>query len=191
MPLHFRLEASYKLRACNVAGCTDSAVVDVVGSLAEAVGYFKASNTGSGDMFGYSVALSGDGNTLAVAPSTRTATRRASAATRPTTPPGIGGRGLRVRARRRGWSQQAYVKASNTDSEDWFGVAWRCRDDGNTLAVGASRKTATRRASAATRPTTPPTGSGAVYVFVRDGGHVVAAGLRQGLQHRQRRLVRL
>ena len=64
MPLHFRYEASYRLQACNLAGCTVSAVVDVVGSLAEAVGYFKASNTGASDLFGYSVALSGDGNTL-------------------------------------------------------------------------------------------------------------------------------
>ncbi|MEX1363042.1 MAG: FG-GAP repeat protein, partial [Nannocystaceae bacterium] len=66
MPLHLRWEASYVLRACNVAGCTDSAVVDVVGSLAEAVGYVKASNTGASDLFGWSVALSGDGSTLAV-----------------------------------------------------------------------------------------------------------------------------
>jgi hypothetical protein len=66
MPLHFRLEASYMLRACNGTGCTDSAVVDVAGSLAEAVGYVKASNTGGGDLFGGSVAVSGDGNTLTV-----------------------------------------------------------------------------------------------------------------------------
>ena len=31
-----------------------------------AIGYFKASNTGLRDFFGFAVALSGDGNTLAV-----------------------------------------------------------------------------------------------------------------------------
>jgi hypothetical protein len=113
MPLHFRLGTSYVLRACNAAGCTDSAAMDVVGSLAEAVGYVKASNTGTDDGFGDRVAFSGDGNTLAIS----TIDERSDAT-------GIGGNqadnslesagavyvfvrdGLGV------WSQQAYVKAS-------------------------------------------------------------------------------
>jgi hypothetical protein len=41
----------------------------VAGSLAEAVGYFKSSQTDDGDNFGDEVALSADGNTLAVAAS--------------------------------------------------------------------------------------------------------------------------
>ena len=66
MPLHLRFGASYILEACNDAACTGSAPVDVVDSMAAAVGYFKASNTGAGDNFGWSIALSADGNTLAV-----------------------------------------------------------------------------------------------------------------------------
>lgn len=65
MPLHLRWTASYVLRACNDIGCTDSAEVAVMDTLASAVGYFKASNTGA-DNFGISTALSGDGNTLAI-----------------------------------------------------------------------------------------------------------------------------
>ncbi len=68
MPLHFRWQASYRLLACNGGGCTESAVVDVMGSLVDAVGYVKASNTDGSDFFGNSVALSGDGHTLAVGP---------------------------------------------------------------------------------------------------------------------------
>jgi hypothetical protein len=39
VPLHRRLGASYIVQACNASVCTDSAPVDVVGHLAEAVGY--------------------------------------------------------------------------------------------------------------------------------------------------------
>ncbi len=35
------------------------------------------------------------------------------------------------------WSQQAYVKASNTDAGDEFGYALALSGDGSTLAVGA------------------------------------------------------
>jgi hypothetical protein len=40
--------------------------VDVASTLTEAVGYFKPSNTGSYYFFGWSLALSGDGSTLAI-----------------------------------------------------------------------------------------------------------------------------
>ena len=58
MPLHFRIHASYKLLACDADMCLESAVVDVMGSLAEAVGYFEATFP--------SVALSNDSDTLAI-----------------------------------------------------------------------------------------------------------------------------
>ena len=35
------------------------------------------------------------------------------------------------------WSQQAYVKASNTEQFDLFGAAVALNSDGNTLVVGA------------------------------------------------------
>ena len=42
--------------------------------------------------------------------------------------------------RRVAWSQQAYVKASNTDADDEFGWPVSLSGDGNTLAVGAWRE---------------------------------------------------
>jgi hypothetical protein len=75
-----RVNARYVLQACNGSGCTDSAPVSVVGTLAEAVGYLKASNTGAADEFGSGVALSSDGNTLAVG--ARYEDSRASSGTR-------------------------------------------------------------------------------------------------------------
>jgi hypothetical protein len=79
--------------------------------------YVKASNTGPGDSFGFSLALSADGNTLAVG-----AYLENSNAT------GIGGNqadnsaldsgAVYVFTRSGGvWSQQAYIKASNTAAE--------------------------------------------------------------------------
>jgi hypothetical protein len=170
MPLHFRLEASYVLRACNAAGCTDSAVVDMVGSLAEAVGYVKASNTEEYDGFGISAALSGDGNTLAVG-----APGEASNAT------GIGGNPadnsasgsgavyVFVRGGVGGWSQQAYVKASNTETDDWFGDSVALSGDGNTLAVGASHEDSNATGIGGNQADNSAELSGAVYVFVRNG----------------------
>lgn len=66
-----RVNARYLLQACNSAGCTDSSVVSVstaltTAALTSAIGYVKASNTGTNDLFGRSVALSADGTTLAV-----------------------------------------------------------------------------------------------------------------------------
>ena len=94
--------------------------------------YLKASNTGAGDGFGYSVALAGD--TLAVG-----APFEGSNAT------GVNGNqadnsapsgAVYVFTRTGGvWTQQAYLKASNTDASDEFGIAVALV--GETLAVGA------------------------------------------------------
>jgi hypothetical protein len=170
MPLHFRWQASYVLRACNAGGCTDSEPVDVVESLAEAVGYVKASNTGAFDEFGYSVALSGDGNTLAVG-----AHEENSNAT------GIGGNqadnsvvgaGAVYVFERDGagaWSQQAYVKASSTGEIDHFGGSVALSGDGNTLAVGARNESSNATGIGGNPANNSASGSGAVYVFERDG----------------------
>ncbi len=66
VPLYARVNAKYLLQTCNGAGCVDSAAVEVTGTLAEAIGYVKASNTGADDRFGEAVAISGDGKTIAV-----------------------------------------------------------------------------------------------------------------------------
>jgi len=169
MPLHFRWQARYVLRACNAAGCTDSAAVDVVGSLAEAVGYFKGSNTREADTFGGSVALSGDGNTLVVG-----AQWEDSNAT------GIGGNQADDSAMDSGavyvfvrdgvgaWSQAAYVKASNTDAFDRFGHSVALSGDGNTLAVGAYLEDGNATGIGGNEADDSADGSGAVYVYVRD-----------------------
>jgi len=118
--------------------------------------YIKASNTGSNDVFGWSLALSGD--TLAVG-----AAGEASSAS------GINGNqnddsapyaGAVYVFTRSGsaWSQQAYIKASNSGSNDFFG--WSLALTGDVLAVGASREDGSNNSLA---------DSGAVYLFIRNG----------------------
>ena len=100
--------------------------------------YVKASNTGGGDVFGGSLSLSGDGNTLA-----------AGALREDGNAAGIDGdqtndlsadSGAVYVFNRSGdtWSQRAYVKASNTGTGDEFGGSLSLSGDGNTLATGAS-----------------------------------------------------
>jgi hypothetical protein len=170
MPLHFRWQASYMLRACHAAGCTDSAVVDVMDSLAESVGYVKASNAGLSNNFGHGVALSGDGNTFAVG-----AHWEDSNAT------GIDGNQaddsayasgavyVFVRDGAGAWSQQAYVKASNTEANDEFGYSVALSADGNTLSVGARSEDSNATGIEGNQADNSADNSGAVYVFVRDG----------------------
>ena len=134
--------------------------------------YIKASNAESYDHFGNAVALSGDGNTLAVA-----AYFEASGATgvdgdqRDNSRPQSGA--VYVFARTGAtWSQQAYIKASNTgeqDDGDTFGFSLALSRDGNTLAVGAPSEDSGATGIDGNQSSNAATGAGAVYVFARKG----------------------
>ena len=127
--------------------------------------YLKASNTGAGDDFGSSVSLSGD--TLAVG-----AKFEASAAT------GINGNQADNAATLAGavyvfvrtgttWTQQAYLKASNTEAGDEFGSSVSL--SGDTLAVGAPGEASAATGVNGNQADNLASSSGAVYVFVRTG----------------------
>ena len=171
VPLYARLNARYILQSCNDAGCTDISELSVSGNLAEAVGYFKASNTDTGDVFGFSVALSADGRTLAVG-----ARSEASNAT------DIGGDDNDNSANASGavyifthngtgWAQQAYIKAFNTGGGDRFGTAVALSADGSRLAVGAPYEDSNETGTSLSPPLGDPLGfdgdAGAVYLYIR------------------------
>ena len=140
--------------------------------------YLKASNAESGDHFGNNVALSNDGNTLAVA-----AYWESSAAT------GINGNeadnsisqagAVYIFTRSGGtWSQQAYLKASNTGNAgegdvpgdgDQFGTSLTISGDGNTVAVGAITEDSGATAINGNQGDDAAASAGAVYVFARTG----------------------
>lgn len=127
--------------------------------------YVKASNTGQQDSFGFTVALSG--NTLAVG-----AFGEASPASGINQGQGDGapGAGAVYIFQRAGstWSQQAYIKSSDTHQNFLFGEGLAL--DGDTLAVGSPGES-----SSATGVNQDPAdlsalGAGAVYVFTRANG---------------------
>lgn len=173
VPLYKRVNARYLLQACNSAGCTDSTPVEVGGNLTDGIGYFKASNTDAGDLFGWSVAISGDGNTLAVG-----ARSEASNAT------GIGGDEADNNAYRGAvyvfvrntaddsWAQQAYIKASNISIfSHAFGYSVSLSADGNTLAVGDRSEHSNATGVNGDQNNINLQSSGAVYVFTRENNN--------------------
>jgi hypothetical protein len=125
--------------------------------------YVKASNPGAIDYFGWSVALNADGNALAVG-----ARGEGSSTTGIGSTPDEGASSsgaVYVFTRSGGtWSQQAYVKASNTGANDYFGWSVALNGDGNTLAVGAAYEASSGTGINST-PNEGATDSGAVYVY--------------------------
>lgn len=125
--------------------------------------YVKASNTGAGDQLGYSIALNGD--TLVVGAPTEAGS---GTGVNPAHNNGASNSGAAYVFVRNGstWTQQAYLKASNTSAGDWFGYSVALA--GNTLAVGAPFEdgSATGVNGADDDGTLA---AGAVYVFTRSG----------------------
>ena len=111
----------------------------VPGPTAAQQAYIKASNTGMGDNFGYSVAVSGD--TMVVgAPYEASNATGVNGNQNDNSAPGSGAAYVFVRNGTT-WSQQAYLKASNTGASDQFG--WSVAVSGDTVVVGANGRTAT------------------------------------------------
>jgi hypothetical protein len=98
--------------------------------------YVKASNTQTSDRFGSAVALSGDGNTLAVAASLEDSGARGVNGNQADNAAESAGAVYVFRRTGAAWTQQAYVKASNADAGDQFGWSVALSHDGSTLAVG-------------------------------------------------------
>ncbi len=172
--------ASYILQSCVGIDCTDTAARTATDSRA-AIGYFKASNTDPGDNFGHAIAVSDDGNTIAV-----------GAWLEDGDPAGgemddtlLDSGAVYVFTRVAGvWQGPVYIKASNADSNDQFGYSVALSSDGSTLAVGARNEAS---ASVADPFNNLASGSGAVYVFVRAGtgnwteqGYIKATNVEAG-----------
>ncbi len=112
--------------------------------------YVKASNTGSGDNFGYALALSGE--ILVVgAPNEASNAQGTNGSGNNDLAPGSGAVYVFARSGS-GWNQAAYLKASDAASGDNFGRAVAIY--GDTIVVGAPWKGGN---------------TGAAYVFVRSG----------------------
>ncbi|MFM1988103.1 MAG: hypothetical protein RJA99_1060 [Pseudomonadota bacterium] len=128
--------------------------------------WLKASNAGSGDKFGVSVAISQDGATIAVG-----ALAESSAATGVNgnqSDDSLSGAGAVYVFVRSGasWTQQAYLKAANAGAGDAFGSKVALSADGSTLLASAPNE-ASGLVNAPADDSLPI--AGAAYVFVRSG----------------------
>ena len=139
--------------------------------------YIKASNTGSQDKFGNSVALSESGGTLAVAAPEEDSNAQGVNAEL------TGGTGTQADNSTRDsgavyiftrtgtdnttWTQQAYIKASNTGRDDRFGSSIAL--SGDKLAVGATEED-NGTGPFGNQNDNTLRNSGAVYLFTRDAG---------------------
>ena len=151
------------------------------------VGYLKASNPGEGDQFGYAIALSGDGNTLAVG-----AEMEGSAAA------GINGNqadnsadaaGAVYVFTRSGGRLVAAGLHQGLESRRERPVRGRRRPERRRQHAGRGRSLRGQRRHRDQRQPGRQLGaaSPAPSMSSRARGHVVAAGLRQGLEHRASR----
>jgi hypothetical protein len=129
--------------------------------------FIKASNPGKQDWFGIRIAISGDGDTVAVG-----ATNEDSSAK------GINGKqdddtaleaGAVYVFRRTGtaWAQQAYVKASNSGAGDEFGSSLALSSDGRTMLVAARGEDSGGKGVNGNQADNSVRDAGAGYLFVR------------------------
>ncbi len=132
----------------------------------EQTAYLKASNAERGDSLGASVAISNDGRIIV-----GTALDEDGITTGVNNIPGPDGEvnistgAVYVWVYDGAWSQQAYIKASNTDPDDVFGARLALSGDGLTLAVGAQLEDSSAQGINGSQEDNSATDTGAVYVF--------------------------
>ena len=128
--------------------------------------YLKASNTGSDDWFGWSVAVSGD-TAVVGAYRERSGETGVDGTQSDNSAQGAGAAYVFVR-NGSGWSQQAYLKASNTDVSDNFGFSVAVSED--TVVIGAVGEDSNSTGVDGPQSNNSASAAGAAYVFVRNGG---------------------
>ena len=125
--------------------------------------YLKASNTGTFDFFGISVAVAGD--TVVVGADLEWSSTTGVNSVSNNAAMGFGAAYVFVRSGST-WNQQAYLKASNTGKYDAFGISVAIA--GDTVVVGAAGE-GSSTTGVNSLPNELARGSGAAYVFVRSG----------------------
>lgn len=139
----------YYVEACDAADVCNkrSDLTFTATEMIKAIGYLKASNGESFDSFGWSIAISADGKTLAVGAPAEDS-KAIGANGDQTNNDSINSGAVYIFVKENGiWVQEAYLKASNTEQpnlnskrvlpNDRFGYKVALSDDGNTLAVSA------------------------------------------------------
>ncbi|MCW7495641.1 FG-GAP repeat protein [Leptospira levettii] len=137
----------------------------------ETQAYLKASNADANDGFGYSVDISGDTIVVGAAgeSSNQTTITNGNSASADNSATSSGAAYVFHRTGST-WAQEAYLKAPNTETTDFFGTAVAI--DGNTILVSAIQEDS-NQITITNGPTASidnsASSSGAVYVFQRTG----------------------
>ena len=135
--------------------------------------YLKASNTGEagtadsfgdGDQFGFSVAISDDGNTVAIGAHSEDS--NGVNANQADNSMQLAGAVYVYNRTNTTWAQTAYLKATNPDAGDMFGYSVSLSADGRTIAVSAFDEDGSFRGVNGA-PDNGRNGAGAVYIFVK------------------------
>lgn len=170
VPLYEKLNARYLLKVCSGENCIERNIVETIGNLEEAIGYVKASNTDKDDKFGQFVKISSDGKTLAVSAIWEKSSAKGIDGDQTDNSYDQAGAVYVFAKEGQEWVQQAYLKASNTDPWDAFGLALDISEDGSTLAISATGEDS--RANEINGDSNDNSGSsiGAVYLFSRSDG---------------------
>jgi len=128
--------------------------------------YIKASNTESGDKFGSSVALVG--NTAVIGAVDEDSNAVGVNGSEANNSEGQAGAAYVFTRFGSLWTQQAYLKASNSDSGDRFGSALHL--NGDTLVVGSTGESSASTGVNGVQLDESVPNAGAAYVFVRTAG---------------------
>jgi hypothetical protein len=129
--------------------------------------YVKASNPGEFDYFGANLALSADGNTLAVGAYAEDSNATGVNGNKANNSASDSGAVYLFHRTGAAWAQEAYLKSSNTDADDRFASSLALSSDGTTIAVGASLEGSNTTGVNGNQANNSASGSGAVYVFSR------------------------
>jgi hypothetical protein len=127
--------------------------------------YLKPKNLDSGDRFGTAVAISGD--TVVVTASGEDGNGRGSSGDPDNNMVNNAGAAYVFVRNGTNWSQQAYLKASNTESGDGYGISVAI--SGDTIVVGASFEKSNATGVNGNGEDNSLSVAGAAYVYVRVG----------------------
>lgn len=151
------LNATYFVEACGATSlpmCGRSIPQGIATLELDAIGHIESRNIESADRFGYAIAASADGTTVAIgAPYEDCSCVGINPPVLDNLATDSGAVYVFVKTAS-GWTQQAYIKAVTGAANDWFGMTVALSGDGNTLAIGAPAKSIS---------------AGEVHVFARGG----------------------
>jgi hypothetical protein len=129
--------------------------------------WFKAINARKNDQYGTSIAISADGNTVAVGSMFGAGAGGSKGVNADPNDDSQSGSGSAYLYTRTGnaWAAAAYVKATNARTSAQFGNSVALSADGKTLAVGSYRETSAAKGVNGNQADTSAPEAGAVYIY--------------------------